>query len=140
MGTSLSCMKCSPSSSHAKRNPREETKPSKLIIGNSTTKISLRYKEDERNISRSGSTLKECLLASPNNPYAINPSKIQVFTSEDQTEDLSTSRISFSMDKRDEEASFSSRMLERSESQMSKKKVSFRFPHEADIFTFCSDD
>nr|GEX55113.1 hypothetical protein [Tanacetum cinerariifolium] len=149
-------MKCSPSYSHAKRNPkpREETKRSKLILRNATTKNPIRYKEeDERNVSsRSSSTLKECLLASPNNHYAINPSKIllQVFTSEDQTEDdLATSRIGFSVDKRDaklrnvdedEEASFSARMLERSESRVSKKKVSFRFPQEADIFEFCSDD
>ncbi|KAI3718645.1 hypothetical protein L6452_19524 [Arctium lappa] len=156
-------MKQSPSPSHIKRNPRERTKA--IVIRNSPESVQIRYKEETKEIKtiRRSSTLKDCLLASPNNHHhALNPGKIQVFTtdlppptqimssSEVQTKEFCTSRITFPVEKwneklgkvveRDEyeERSFTP-MLERSGSQKAKKKVSFRVPEESDIFVFCSE-
>ncbi|KAI3795759.1 hypothetical protein L1987_38416 [Smallanthus sonchifolius] len=149
-------MKASPSPSHINKNPRERTRSINNVTQRSSKNVVVRYKQDERKSIRKTLTLKECLLASPNNDHhhAINPSKIQVYTSdlttEARTEDLCASRISFPPEKlngkrgkvdedEDEESSFD-HMLDRCESQKTKKKVSFRFPEEADIFIFCSEE
>ncbi|KAI3498977.1 hypothetical protein L1887_34766 [Cichorium endivia] len=165
MGGGFSCMKSSTSSSHKKRNPKKGTRPINLI-GTKSENVQVRYKEEQQTkITRRSSTLKECLLASPNDYHEVNPSKIQLFStelspspsplfkssSEVQIEELYTSRKGFPRDKvngnqskvdekdEDEGARFN-RLLERSESQKVKKKVSFRFPEEADIFIFCSEN
>lgn len=163
MGTSLSCMKSSTSSSHRKRNPKRKTKPINLIR-TSSGNAPIRYQdEQEKKVPRRSSTLEECLLASPNDHrHAINPSKIQVFStelplsplckrsSEVQIKELYKSQKDFptekqngnqsKVDERDENEVRFTRELEKSDSQNLKKKVSFRFPEEADIFIFCSEN
>ncbi|KAK1424445.1 hypothetical protein QVD17_19775 [Tagetes erecta] len=155
MGSTLCCMKESPSTSPIKKSTRERKRFINNLTQNSSKNVVVRYKEGERKQIRRSSTLKECLLASPSNHnHALNPTRIQVYnsdltpspqimrTTEVRTEDLRASKISEKLNRKvdeDDDSRFA-HMLDRSESQKSKKKVSFRFPDEADIFVFCSEE
>lgn len=137
MGSRLCCMEASTSPSHMKKNVRERTRAVSNLSANTSKNVVVRYKqEDGRKSVRRTLTLKECLLASPNNHHhAIIPSKIQVYTS-----DLTPSpQITRSAEIKTEEGSSFAHMLDHCGNRKPKKKVSFRFPEEADIFIFCSE-
>ncbi|GJT85004.1 hypothetical protein Tco_1066721 [Tanacetum coccineum] len=143
MGSRLCCMRRSP-------RPKEATCSTIVIIQSPD-----RVYEEAKEVEQGSITLNDWLVRSPENNldyHAMNPAKLQVMSSpEVRSAEFYTPRISFSLenrcgnlemvDERDEnedEDSIFTPTLKRNGSQKLKKKVSFRFPQEADIFIFYS--
>ncbi|PWA60043.1 hypothetical protein CTI12_AA385910 [Artemisia annua] len=163
MGSRLCCMRRS-------QRSKEATCSTIVIIkspAKTRKRVYEEAKEVEQGVERGSITLNDWLLQSPNNNlgyHAMNPTKLQVVNAgspphqvmsspEVRSAEFYTPRISFSLenrcgnlemvDERDEnedEALIFTPTLKENGSQKLKKKVSFRFPKEADIFIFYSPE
>lgn len=153
MGVSLCCMRPSQPDATA------------IIKSPTSKKRVFEAKKEEERVDSGSTTLKDWLVNSPNNNlvhHATNPTKRQninarspspqvMSSPEVRSSEFYTPRISFSSDNRygkllkvderdedEDEESSSTPILKGDEGQKLKKKVSFRFPQEADIFIFYS--
>ena len=122
----------------------------------------------EQGVDRGSITLKDWLVRSPNNNlgyHAMNPTKLEVVNAgspphqvmsspEVRSAEFYTPRISFSLENRcgnlamvderdeneDEDLILTPTLKRNGSRKLKKKKVSFRFPKEADIFIFYSPE